>query len=217
VKKLAEVYFGRIPSQAKPDPVETVEPRQRGERRVTVEDPSQPHVVIGYHRPNVNHADGPVLETLAQIVGVGRTSRLYKRLVKKDKIAVSAESWSGRDKYPGLFMIWAVPAEGHTTQECEQAVYEEIERLRTGLVSPEELEKAKTRTRARLIRQLDSNGGLAAQLSFCEVITGDWRNLFRRLDKVEKVTAEDIQRVTKDYLVRRNRTVGAIETTAAQN
>lgn len=212
IRRLAEKYFAGIPSGPKPEPVETEEPPQRGERRVTVEDPAQPLVVIGYHQPNVNHPDSAVFEAMAEIVGVGRTSRLYKSLVKEKKIAVSANAQRSWEKYPGLFVFSAVPAKGHASQECEQAIYAEIEKLKTEPVAPEELQKAKTRARAGLIRQLDSNSGLAAELTFYEVITGDWRNLFKQLDKIEKVTADDIQRVAKEYFTSKNRSVGVIET-----
>jgi len=212
IKKLAEKYFAGIPSGPKPEPVETEEPPQRGQRRVIVEDPAQPQILIGYHQPNVNHPDCAVFEAIAQIIGVGRTSRLYKSLVKEKKIAVSASAGQNRNKYPGLFNFLAVPAKGRTNQECEEAIYAEIEKLKAEAVAPEELQKAKTRARASLIRQLDSNDGLAAELTFYDVITGDWRNLFRQLDKIEKVTAEDIVRVAKEYFISKNQTVGVIET-----
>jgi len=219
IRLLAQKYFGRVPGGPKPDPVETVEPPQLGQRRVVVEDPSQPFVLIGYHKPDINHPDNAVFDAITDTVGMGRTSRLYKSLVKEKKIAVAASGFPGLpgNKYPGLFLFYAVPARDHTNQECEEAIYVEIERLKTELVSAEELEKAKTRARAGLIRQLASNSGLAAQLTFYEVVTGDWRNLFRQLDNIDKVVAEDVQRVAKEYFVRKNRTVGVIETTAAEN
>ena len=218
VKKLAETYFARIPAGPEPEPVETVEPPQRGPRRVVVEDPAQPFVLIGYHKPSVNHPDDAVFDAITDIVGMGRTSRLHKSLVKEKKIAVYASGFQGMpgSKYPNLFLFYAVPARGRTNAESEQAIDAEIERLKTELVSPEELEKAKTRARASLIRQLDSNSGLAAQLTYYEVVTGDWRNLFGQLDKIEKVTVEDIQRVAKQYFTTKNRTVGIIETQPAQ-
>lgn len=217
VKRLAQKYFASIPSGPKPEPVETVEPPQRGERRVTVEDTAQPMVLIGYHQPNVNHPDSTVLQVLADTIGYGRTSRLYKSLVKDKKIAVSVNAGPMLNKYPALFIFMAVPAKGHTNQECEQAIYAEIEKFKTDLVTPEELLKAKTRSRADLIRQLDSNSGLAAQLTFYEVVTADWRNLFKQLDQIEKVTAEDVRRVAKTYFTTKNRTVGVIETTAGES
>ena len=219
IRELAEKYFGTIPSGPKPDPVETVEPPQLGERRVVVEDQAQPFVLIGYHKPDVHHPDDAVFDALTDIVGTGRTSRLYKSLVKEKKIAVYASGFQGMpgNKYPSLFLFYAVPARGHANQESEDAIDVEIERLKTELVTPEELAKAKTRARAGLVRQLASNSGLAAQLTFYHVITGDWRNLFKQLDKIDEVTAEDIQRVAREYFTTKNRTVGIIKTTAAAN
>jgi predicted Zn-dependent peptidase len=214
----AQKYFGRIPSGPKPDPVETVEPSQLGQRQVVVEDPAQPFVLIGYHKPSINHSDNAVFDAITDTIGVGRTSRLYKSLVKEKKIAVVATGFPGLpgNKYPGLFLFYAVPARGHSNQECQEAIDVEIERLKTELVSPEELDKAKTRAKAGLIRQLASNSGLAAQLTFYEVVTGDWRNLFKQLDEIEVVTAEDVQRVAKEYFTSKNRTVGVIETTTME-
>lgn len=217
VKALAKKYFGQIPSRPKPDPVETVEPPQLGERRVVVDDPSQPFVLIGYHKPDIHHPDDAVFDAITDIVGMGRTSRLYKSLVKEKKIAMAASGFQGMPgvKYPNLFLFYAVPARGHTNEECEDAISVEIERLKNELVTPEELAKAKTRARASLIRQLASNSGLASQLTFYEVVTGDWRNLFKQLDKIEKVTVEDIQRVAKEYFTSKNRSIGIIKTAGA--
>lgn len=219
IRNLAEKYFSRVPSDPKPDPVETVEPPQLGQRRVVVEDPAQPFVLIGYHKPSINHPDNAVFDAITDIVGIGRTSRLYKSLVKEKKIAVAASGFPGMpgDKYPSLFLFYAVPARGRTNQECEDAIYAEIDKLKTELVSPDELAKAKTRSRASLIRQLASNSGLAAQLTFYEVVTGDWRNLFKQLDDIDKVQAEDIQRVAKEYFTTKNQTVGIIETALTEN
>ena len=219
VRELAQKYFNRIPGGPKPDPVETVEPPQLGQRRVIMQDPAQPFVLIGYHKPSINHSDNAVFDAITEIVGIGRTSRLYKSLVKEKKIAVAASGFPGMpgNKYPSLFLFYAVPARGRTNQECEEAIYAEIDKLKNEPVLPEELEKAKTRSRAGLIRQLASNSGLASQLTFYEVITGDWRNLFKQLDDIDRVTAEDIQRVAKKYFTTKNQTVGIIDTTPTEN
>lgn len=215
IEQMANTYFGRIPSGPKPPPVETVEPPQLGERRVTIEDPSQPFVLIGYHKPNINHPDNAVFDAITDIMGTGRTSRLYTSLVKEKKIAVAASGFQGLpgQKYPGLFLFYAVPAKGHSNEENEAAINEEIEKLKTEFVTPAELKKAKTRARANLIRQLDSNSGLASQLANYQVLTGDWRNLFRDLDRINKVRREDIKRVADEYFTSKNRTVGIIKTT----
>jgi predicted Zn-dependent peptidase len=218
VKELAQKYFGRIPRRPEPEPVETVEPPQVGERRVVIEDPAQPFVVVGYHKPGINHPDDAVFDAITDIMGMGRTSRLFETLVKEKRIAVAASGFQGMPgvKYPGLFLFYAVPARGHTSQENLEAIDAEIERLKKEPVTTEELEKARTRARAGLIRQLDSNQGLAEQLAFFEVVTGDWRNLFQQLDRIEAVTAADIQRVAQTYFTTKNRTVGMIQTTATE-
>ena len=218
VKKLARIYFGRIPSGPKPEPVETVEPPQPGKRCVILKDPSQPFLLIGYHKPDINHEDNAVFDAITDIMGVGRTSRLYRSLVRDKKIAVAASAVQGipGNKFPGLFLFYAVPAKGHTNEECEKAIYEEIDRLKSEPVTAGELKKAKTRSRANLIRQLESNAGLAGELAFYGTVTGEWRNLFNPLEKIKAVTAADIQRVAKTYFTEKNRTVGVIETESAE-
>ncbi len=219
IRQMAEIYFGRIPTLPEPTGVETIEPPQLGPRRVELHDPAQPFVLIGYHKPSIHHKDNAVFDAITDIVGMGRTSRLYESLVKEKRIAVYASGFQGLpgNKFPGLFLFYAVPAKGHTNEESEQAIYAEIERLKTESVSPEELEKARTRARASLIRSLASNSGMASQLAFYEAVTGDWRNLFEALKDIERVTAEDIQRVAKEYFKPTNRTVGVIQTTAPAN
>jgi predicted Zn-dependent peptidase len=218
-RQMAEKYFGSVPSGPKPDPVCTVEPPQQGERRVTIEDPAQPFVLIGYHKPGADHPDDAVFDALTDIVGSGRTSRLYRSLVRDKAIAMDASAFPGLpgQKYPSLFLFYAVPAKGHTTQECEEALYAQIDRLKNELVTPQELQKAKTRARAGLIRSLDSNSGLARALTLYEVITGNWRNLFKQLERIDRVTAEDIERVAKTYFISTNKTVGTITTTASRD
>lgn len=217
IRKMAQTYFGRLPKGEKPEPVETVEPEQDGERNCTVVAKAQPLIIIGYHRPDINHGDNAAFDAITDIMGRGRTSRLYKTMVKEQKIAVSAGAFSGLtgDKYPGLFNFYAFPAKDRTSDENEQALYDEIEKLKTGLVPEAELQKAKTRARADLIRQLNSNFGLAIQLAFYEVITGDWRNLFRQLDRIDGLTAEDVRRVANDYFHDKNKTIGTIVTEEA--
>jgi len=218
VKEPARRYFGRLADRPSPPPVVTVEPPQDGERCVTVEDPAQPFVLVGYHKPGINHPDDAVFDAITDIMGMGRTSRLYETLVKEKRIAVAASGFQGMPgvKYPGLFLFYAVPARSHTSEENLEAIYAQIERLKNEPVSREELEKARTRARAGLIRQLDSNEGLAEQLTFFEALTGDWRNLFKQLDRIDAVTAEDIQRVARTYFTTTNRTVGTIKTAATE-
>ena len=212
--KLAETYFGRIPRGLEPKPVVTVEPEQLGQRKVEVEDKAQPVVAIGYHIPSATHPDKAIFDALSDYLSGGRSSRLHKSLVKEKKIAIAAFGGPGLpgEKYPNLFMFMAVPSKDHTNQECEDAIYEEIEKLKTELIRPEDLKAIKTRIKADFIRQLESNQGLAMRLSFYQAVRGDWKELFRQLDKINQVTAEDIKRASNEYFQRKNRTVAELVT-----
>jgi predicted Zn-dependent peptidase len=115
-------------------------------------------------------------------------------------------------KYESLFVFFGVPSQGVSPEKIEEEIYAEIDRIKNEGITQEELERAKTRARADLIGQLDSNTGLAQQLSRMEALTGDWRSVFQQLDKLEAVTAADVQRVANETFTRDNRTVGMIKT-----
>ncbi len=213
VIRLAEMYFGRIPSGPKSPGVRTVEPEQNSERKVVLHEQSQPILLIGYKKGSVNDPDNAVYDAISDILSSGRTSRLYKSLVRDKKLAIQAAGFSGfpGDKYPNLFAFFAVPAKDKTNEECLNAIDEEIEKLKTEPVSAEDLKAVKTRARANLIRSLADNSGMAGELTYYQAITGDWRNLFKELDKIDAVTAADIQRAAKAVFVNTNRTIGTIE------
>jgi predicted Zn-dependent peptidase len=208
-RKFAEKYFGPLRDKALPPPVLTVEPPQAGEKRVTVESPAQPFVAIAYKRPAQDHSDDPVFDVLSGILASGRTGILYKELVRDKRIALAAQSAAmfPGGQYPALFLFFLVPNSGHTTEELEKAAYGIVDRLKAEQVDAATLARVKTKVRASLIRQLDSNSGLASQLTWYHVNYGDWRTLFTAIQEIEKVTAADVQRVAQQYLVTSGRTV----------
>ncbi len=212
VFKMAELYFGRIPSGPKPEPVRTEEPEQWGERRVIVEARSQPMILFGYHRPNSRHGDSAALEALANIMGQGRSSRLYRVLVKEKKVAVAAQTFNGfpGDKFSNLIAFFAVPAQGKTSVECLDLIEEEIARVKTESVSPEELTKFKRNAVKRLLSQMKSNSSMASLLTYSDVVLGDWQVLFDQVEEIRAVTEEDVKRVAQTYLVKKRRTIGEI-------
>ncbi|HEY8233482.1 MAG TPA: pitrilysin family protein, partial [Vicinamibacteria bacterium] len=210
-----ERYFSRLPSAPKPPPLRTTEPPQKAERQIVLKDPSQPFYIEGYHRPGFDHPDDAVYDVLQDLLSSGRTSRLYRAMVRDKRIAAAASGFGGFPgiKYPGLFAFFGVPTPGHTPEEIQAAIRVEIERLRTEDVPDAELEMVKTRTRANLIRRLDSNQGLANQLGTYQARSGDWRELFRDVDQVQQVTKADVRRVANAAFVESNRTVGMIQST----
>ena len=144
----------------------------------------------------------------------GRTSRLYRSLVRDKKIASFSAGFSGLPgtKYPHLFAFYAFPLPGHTTQEVADAIHVEIDKLKKEDITDDELKMIKTRTKANLIRGLADNQGLATQLATYQTRYGDWRELFRSVDRIDQVSKADIRRIANEIFVDTNRTVGVIET-----
>ncbi|MFN6501439.1 MAG: insulinase family protein [Nostoc sp. DedQUE01] len=212
VKKLAQTYFGRYQAKAKATQQLSVEPQQKQTREVTLELLSQPLYFEGYHRPAVTHPDNAVYEIIGSLLSDGRTSRLYKSLVEKQRLALNAQGFSGfpGDKYSNLMLFYAPTAPGHTVDELAIALRQEIDKLKTEPVSAVELDRVKTQARADLLRSLTSNSGMAQQLLEYEVKTGSWRNLFKELDEIAAVTPGDIQRVAKATFTPENRTIGKL-------
>jgi predicted Zn-dependent peptidase len=212
-----EKYFGRIPSRAKPDERTTTEPPQNAERRVILQDMSQPLYLEGYHRPDYRSADDAVYDAIADLMSNGRTSRLYRALVRDKKIAADSAGFSGLpgNKYPHLFAFYAFPLPGHKPDEMAAAIHVEIEKLKNEDITDEELKMIKTRAKANLIRSLGSNEGLANNLAIYQSRYDDWRELFRSVDRIDKVSKADIRRVATQTFVPTNRTVGIIETRVA--
>ena len=211
-----EKYFGQIPSRRAPDERTTTEPPQNSERRVVTQEPAQPLYLEGYHRPDYRDPDDAVYDAIQDLMSNGRTSRLYRALVRDKKIASFSAGFSGLpgNKYPHLFAFYAVPLPGHKPDEMAAAIHEEIDRLKKEDITDEELKMIKTRAKANLIRGLADNEGLAAQLALYQTRYGDWRELFRSVDRIDKVTKADIRRVANKTFVSTNRTIGIIESTA---
>ncbi|HYL12913.1 MAG TPA: pitrilysin family protein [Terriglobales bacterium] len=211
---IIEKYFGRLPAKPRPLDQTTVEPSQNAVREVVLHDPSQPVYLEGYHRPDYLTKDDAVYDAIADVMSNGRTSRLYRSLVRDKQIASMAGGFSGLpgNKYPHLFAFYGVPLPGHTPQEIADAIHQEIERLRTLDVTEEELKMVKTRAKASLLRSLADNQGLALHLGIIVARYGDWRELFYEVDRIDKVSKADIRRVANQTFVPTNRTVGIIET-----
>jgi predicted Zn-dependent peptidase len=210
---LLETYFGRLPKGPKPEPLRTIEPPQIAETVLTMRDRAQPFYIEAYQKPAATHPDEPVYDAISEILGRGRTSRLYRSLVEEKKLAVQAQVGGGLPgvKYPHLFLAIAVPARGVETDQVAEALRAELQRMADEDVTDDELERFKTRARADLIRSLTSDSGLASQLVTYHTLTGDWRELFTYVDRMATVTQADIRRVAADVFRRNNRTIAILE------
>jgi predicted Zn-dependent peptidase len=210
---MMERYFDAIPSGPPPEDLTTVEPPQTAERNVVLHEATQPIYLEGYHKPDYRSPDDAVYDAITDIFSNGRTSRLYRSLVRDQRIAVVAEGFSGFPgvKYPGLFAFYAVPMQGHTAEEMAPAIHKELDLLKTTDVTDAELERFKTRARADLLRSLGDNAGLANILADYQTKFGDWREMFRELQQINAVSKADIRRVAQKTFVDSNRTTARIE------
>jgi len=212
-KHLAEKYYSSIPDGPPPPPVITVEPEQSGEKRAVLDADAQPLVMIAYHRPSQLDKDDPVFDVISAILSSGRTGLFYKELVRDKKVSIEADTNATEPggKYPNLFLMFSAPAPNHTVEENEQAIYSIVENLKNHKVDDETMRRIKTKIRAGLIHQLNSNSGLASQLTFYASQYGNWRTMFTGIDDIDKVTADDVQRVMKLYFGSSNRTVAYLK------
>jgi zinc protease len=209
--QLCEKYIEPIPSHAPPPPVTTIEPEQLGERRLVVHKPAElPLLMIGYHVPQTNNPDFYALNILRSVLFQGESSRMYQRLVDKDQLAldVSYDVDSAFD--PTLGVITAQPRQGVDPPACEKAIYEELENVKSGLISDREMEKAKNNQLADFYREMRTINGRANTIGTYEVFMGDYNKLFDAAKSYSAVTKEDVQRVAKKYFGPNNRTVATL-------
>jgi len=214
VRELATVYFGRLAARPRPPRESPEDPPQQEQREFDITFPAQPFYMEGYHRPDGTHPDDPVYEILARLLGSGRTSRLYRALVVEQQVAASADADSSfpGDRDPNLMLLYAQTAPNATLDQLAAALHAELARLQTEPVTAADFDRVKTQARAALLRGLDSPGGMARRLAEYEAKTGSWRNLFARVEALEAVTADDVQRVARATFVPENRTVGRLQT-----
>jgi predicted Zn-dependent peptidase len=209
VMKMAKKYFGPIKAQEPPAPVETREPEQRGERRVIVEHDANPAMMIGWHKPMPPNPDAIVFDVITSVLSGGRTTRLYKSIFEEQQLTGSPPAaYTGPgERYDNLMIVSAEPRAPHTLDEVEEAILAEVEKLKTEPVEDRELQRIKNQIDAQQVRQLGSNLGIAFTILIGEIYWGDYKAMFRRMEMIKEVTAEDVMRVSEKYLTEQNRTV----------
>ncbi|MGB0893012.1 MAG: M16 family metallopeptidase [Parashewanella sp.] len=211
VKMLAEKYFGPIPAQTPPAKVRTVEPEQKGERRIFVEKASvsTPNVMLAYHVPAAKSEDHYALALLSDILSGGKSSRLYKALVDK-QIALAAETYMPMSFDPNLFYVYGIASPKVSAHKLERAMIEQINLVAEKGVSQYELDKVKNIRLMDFYRTMETINGKANTIGTYEVYFGDYKKLFNAPKEYNKITPADIQRVAKQFLKKSNRTVGTL-------
>lgn len=204
-------FFGVIPRSSAPSPrVTTVEPVQLSERRVKYfKQANTPLVAVAYHSCRIGDQDQYSLDVLANILTAGESSRLARRLVHRDRIALYAAGYNQVRTDPALFLFYAAPLVGHSTEELESALYDELELLKAGGVTPAELAKAKHQIEADVIFEQQTVNGLARQVGRAATQL-EWRFVNNYLRRIQTVTSGDVTRAAIRYFTAENRTVATL-------
>ena len=216
VYTLAKKYFGPL----KPSDISAVKPRrevvQRGRKDVKVEAPAKvPYLMMGYKTPVVLTAEQPwepyALEVLAGILDGGEGARLASELVRGTAVAASAGAgYDGHDRMESLFLLSGTPSNGHTVKDLEKALIEQVQRLRETAAKPQELDRVKAQIRADKVYEQDSIFYQAMQIGILETVGLSWKDAERYLERIEAVTAEQVQAVANKYLVQDRLTVAEL-------
>lgn len=206
-----ERYFGHLPRRDGPPAVRGREPAPQGERRVVLRRAAElAHLVIGYQVPNHQSEDAFPLDVLSAVLGEGRSSRLYRRLVYSEQKALTVRSdYTPFTVDPHLLSVTAQVTAGITPEELERLIAEEIERVRRENVSPAELARAKRRLEARFILRQDSLFYRALAVGQAEML-GGWALVREYLPRLRAVTAEQVRQAAERYLTEERRTVGVL-------
>jgi predicted Zn-dependent peptidase len=202
-------YFGGIARQPAPPPVDVSEPPQTEERRATLDDPLArlPRLDMAYHVPAGSSPDYDALSVLSTILSSGRSSRFYESIVRQQQLAANAFAGVAESRGPGLFSVTATPTPGKSIADLEAAIDAEFEKVKNGPIADWELEKARVAARRSYVASLGSSLQRAIGMSQNAMFYDDPDLLSKRQARIEKVTAADVQRVARQYLVKTNRSV----------
>jgi zinc protease len=207
--KMVEEYFGDIPRGEEIEPLTGTEPPHTEPRRKVVDDPNAnvPAIFITYNIPETKHEDMPALSTLARILTDGEASRVHRRLVKEEEVAVIV--WGGAEtrRGPGLFRFIAASNVGVEIERCEELIYEEIDRLKAEGITDAELEKAKVQMKSDAIRGRETVMGKAEALHHFNYFYDDVSEINKRVERYDELTKQDIIDVANKYFKHEGRTV----------
>jgi predicted Zn-dependent peptidase len=202
-------YFESIPSQPPPPAVDMTEPAQTEERRTTIEDglARLTRIDMVYKTPPSSSPDDDALRVLGTVLSSGRSSRFYENIVRQKELSPNVSAFGGESRGPNLFSIVGTANPGKSVADLEAAIEAEIERVKNGPIEAWEIDKARNNARSSLVNSLGSVLDRAVTPGQDALFYDDPGRINTRADRIAKVTAADVQRVAKQYLVKTSRTV----------
>ena len=217
VRALAQKHFGRIPPSTLPEQKPRREPEQKGERRITVRAPAEvPVLIMGYKTPVLHTTDTPwkayALEVLANVLDGGDSARISRELVRGKAIAASAGA--GYDlsaRHDSLLTLEGTPAQGQDIATVEEALREQVARLHNEPVSASELARIKAQVTAAKVYELDSVFYQAMHIGMLETVGLEWQEAERYAERINAITAEQVQQVAQEYLTEDRLNIAILE------
>lgn len=196
-------YFGNIPSQPTPLPVDMTEPPHYGERSETISDPLArlPMVIMAYHIPAGNTPDNYAMQVLASVLGQGQSSRLYQHLVKEKQVAAQVFAQADARRGPSLIYLYAFVRPGVKPEDCQKAIQAEVEAMQKDGITQAELEKARTQFLRQQIQRRQTDLATAMQIGQYAVCFDDPNLINTIVDKFDQVTADQVKAAAREYLV----------------
>jgi zinc protease len=205
-----KMAYAKSKSKAMPPMVLPLEPKQTGAREIIEESPVElGHVHFAWHIPELRHADVPVLDVLAVLLGSGRSSRLFQQVREKQGVVHHIDAWTYSPGLPGLFGVSAI-VDGDKFEAANAAILAEIEKVKSLSVSADELHKAIKQFISATLSARKTMEGQAQNLGGNWLAANDLNFSERYLAAVKHVTTADVQRVTRHYLTPENRTLYAL-------
>ena len=208
---LVKKYYEPIKASTPPPPVSTVEPPQMGPKSVLIRKEAQaPSFMVVWHAPNAKDADFLPLAILAKPLLEGESSRLYRRLVREEQLAIRVGGGAQETIDPFLFTIDVKPRPGADLDKIDRIIEEELAKIKSEGITPKEFEKAMNIVRNDFYMGLQTISGKANQLGAYELLYGDFGKLFTIMDDYAAVKIERVKEVAKKYLTENNKTIGKL-------
>ena len=209
---LARKYFDAIPSHQTFAEPRTKEPAQEGERVVRVKKEAElPLLLIAFHMAPSRSVDDPATQVMEALLSDGDSSRLHSRLVDKEQVAINVEVSDEPSLDPFLLFINVQPRAGVDIDRVKTLVLDELNKLSAVPTTDTELRKAKNQWLAAHYREMKTSSGRANLLGTYELFYGGYQRLFTEPADIDKVTAANVQRISKQLFRPENRTVGILE------
>jgi len=205
--KVRDAYGGIAAATLPPEDTHP-EPPQTEERVVTIKKPTASEkVILGYQGPALGDTEHAPLSVLCEVLFGGRASRLYRAMLVEEELVSDLRGWVSTFRDPGLFEMYFTARAGKTKDDVLRVLERELERVKTEVVTEDELLRAKARLELGTLQGLDTAQGKAEQIGFYDTVLGDPAAIFRRLETYRRVTAGDMRRAARRYLLQHARTL----------